>query len=167
METKMRDGRAIQLTKQIGEYLVASELARRGYLSSTFSGNVPEFDIIAANQKGKMILIQVKAINGGSWQFAIDRFVNIKIVGNKQQIENKIEQPIKNLICVLVIIGKDYGEDEFFILKWSKLQEILINNHDVFLKKHNGERPKSKESMHCGLNKEDILRYKDKWNYIK
>lgn len=118
----MATGRNMQLTKQVGEYLVASELARRGFLSSTFSGNIPEFDIVATNQKGISKLIQVKTVNGGSWQFSIDRFVSIKMEGSKQIIGGKITQPIKELICILVNLGSKYGEDEFFILKWSKLK---------------------------------------------
>ena len=42
----MPSGFANQLTKQRGEYLVAAELARRGLLVATFSGNVPDFDLL-------------------------------------------------------------------------------------------------------------------------
>ena len=38
----MAEGRKIQLTKQIGEYLVCAELGRRGFISTTFTGNVPK-----------------------------------------------------------------------------------------------------------------------------
>jgi len=62
----MATGRSIQLNKQIGEYLVASELARRGFLVATFSGNVPDFDIIAGDPEGNTILTQIKAILGGA-----------------------------------------------------------------------------------------------------
>ncbi len=162
----MASGRNIQLTKQIGEYLVACEFARRGYLSATFSGNVPEFDIVATNQDGKTKLIQVKTIHGGSWQFSIDRFIVIEMEGNKQKLKHKIEQPIKDLICIFVYLGEKYGEDEFYIMKWSELQDILIQHHMNYLEKHNGERPKNKESMHCGLQKKEIKIYQDKWEYI-
>lgn len=162
----MATGRSIQLIKQIGEYLVASELARRGFLSSTFSGNIPEFDIVAANGSGITKLIQVKTIHGGSWQFSIDRFVNIEMKGNKQIIGNKVIQPIKELICVLVNLGNNYGEDDFYILKWSILQDILIQHHKEYLDKHNGERPRVKESMHCGLQVSEIEKYKNQWENI-
>ena len=41
----MATGRQVQLTKQVGEYLVAAELSRRGLLTATFAGNVPAYDI--------------------------------------------------------------------------------------------------------------------------
>ena len=39
----MATGRQVQLTKQVGEYLVAAELSRRGLLTATFAGNVPDY----------------------------------------------------------------------------------------------------------------------------
>lgn len=48
----MATGRSNQLTKQIGEYLVACELARKGLITTTFSGNVPDFDLIVTDFKG-------------------------------------------------------------------------------------------------------------------
>jgi hypothetical protein len=160
----MATGRNVQLTKQVGEYLVASELARRGYVSSTFSGNVPDFDIVATNQSGTTRLIQVKTINGGSWQFSIDRFATIEMEGNNQIIGRKKAQPIEQLIFVLVKLGQKYGEDEFYILKWNDLQDILMQHHREYLAKHNGERPLSKKSMHCGLQSKEILKYQDNWS---
>lgn len=51
----MATGRNIQLNKRIGEYLVACELARRGLLVATFSGNVPDFDLVATSADGRSV----------------------------------------------------------------------------------------------------------------
>jgi hypothetical protein len=45
-------GRNNQLTRQVGEHLVVAELARLGYVATPFSGNVPTFDLLAANIDG-------------------------------------------------------------------------------------------------------------------
>ncbi len=45
----MATGRDNQLKKQAGEYLVAAEMCRRGFIATTFTGNVPHYDIIASN----------------------------------------------------------------------------------------------------------------------
>ena len=37
----MGKGRHNKLVGQTGEYLVAAELSRRGYIATTFTGNVP------------------------------------------------------------------------------------------------------------------------------
>ncbi len=46
----MATGGNIQLTKMIGEYLVYAELCRRGLLATTFTENVPEFEILATDK---------------------------------------------------------------------------------------------------------------------
>ncbi len=44
----MATGRSTKLVGQAGEYLVAAELSRRGLIATTFTGNVPHYDIIAS-----------------------------------------------------------------------------------------------------------------------
>ena len=41
-------GHNVQLTRQIGEHLVAAEPGLRGYVAAPFAGNVPMFDLMAA-----------------------------------------------------------------------------------------------------------------------
>ena len=80
----MATGRQVQLTKQVGEYLVAAELSRRELLTATFAGNVPDYDIVATGGKGQTALVQVKAIAGPSWQFDIRRFADVRCQAGAQ-----------------------------------------------------------------------------------
>lgn len=162
----MATGRSNQLMKQIGEYLVACELARRGLLVATFSGNVPDFDLIATDFKGSSCPIQVKTIKGGSWQFSIDKFADITFDGSKQLVGDKKPIPIRQLVCVFVIAAEKYGEDQFFVLEWSKVQDILIANHTRWLDAHGGVRPKKPDSLHCAIVERDLREYKDNWSMI-
>ena len=162
----MATGRGNMLTKQIGEYLVACELARRGLIVATFSGNIPDFDIIATDLKGLSCPIQVKTVKGGSWQFSIDRFAEIRFDGKKQLIGDRKPQNIPNLMCVFVIAGEEYGADQFFVLEWTRVQDIVIMNHARWLDLHGGIRPKKFDSLHCALNKSDLQQYKDNWSII-
>lgn len=43
----MATGRSTKLTGALGEYLVAAELSRRGFIAAPFACNVPHFDILA------------------------------------------------------------------------------------------------------------------------
>jgi hypothetical protein len=162
----MATGRSNQLIKQMGEYLVACELARQGLLVATFSGNVPDFDLIATDFKGSSCLIQVKTIKGGAWQFSIDKFVDITFDGSRQLIGNKKPLPIPQLVCVFVLAAEKYGDDQFFVLEWSKVQEILIANHTRWLDSHGGVRPRKYDSMHCAIIQSDLRDYKDNWSII-
>jgi len=162
----MATGRSNQLTKQIGEYLVACELARRGLLVATFSGNVPDFDLIATDFKGSSCPIQVKTIKGGSWQFSIDKFAEITFHGNKQLVGNSKPLSIPDLVCVFVVAAENYGEDQFFVLEWSKVQNIIITNHISWLDSHGGVRPRKPDSLHCAIVQSDLQPYKDNWSII-
>ena len=162
----MATGRSNQLIKQIGEYLVACELARRGLLVATFSGNVPGFDLIATDFKGSSCPIQVKTIKGGAWQFSIDKFADITFDGSKQLIGEEKPLPIRHLVCVFVLAAEKYGEDQFFVLEWSKVQEILIANYTRWLDSHGGVRPRKPDSLHCSIVQSDLRDYKDNWSII-
>jgi hypothetical protein len=155
-----------QLIKQVGEYLVACELALRGLLVTTFSGNVPDFDLIVTDPKGSSCPIQVKTVKGGSWQFSIDKFADISFDVSKQLIGDKKPLPIPQLVCVFVIASEKYGGDQFFVLEWSKVQDILIENHKCWLDAHGGIRPKKPDSMHCSIVEHDLREYKDNWSII-
>jgi hypothetical protein len=162
----MATGRSNQLIKQIGEYLVASEIARHGLLVATFSGNVPDFDLIATDSKGSSCPLQVKTASKGTWQFSVDKFADITFDGKKQIIGQPIPQMIPDLICVFVIAGDMYGEDQFFILEWASVQEIVIANHKRWLEAHGGVRPRKPESMHCTVTKADLGDFKNNWSLI-
>ena len=162
----MANGHSNQLTKQIGEYLVACELARQGLLIATFSGNVPDFDLIATDIKGSSRPIQVKTIKGGSWQFSIDKFGDVTFEGNKQIIGNRKPLSIPDLVCVFVVAAEKYGEDQFFVLEWSKVQDIIISNHIRWLDSHGGVRPRKPDSLHCAIVQSALQPYKDNWSII-
>lgn len=162
----MATGRSNQLIKQIGEYLVACELARQGLLVATFSGNVPDFDLIATDFKGSSCPIQVKTIKGGSWQFSIDKFADVSLDGDRQRLGRKKPLSIPELICVFVIAAEKYGGDQFFVLEWSQVQEIIIASYKRWLASHGGVRPKKPDSLHCAIVPSDLKQFKDNWPII-
>jgi hypothetical protein len=63
----MGRGRRNTLAGQIAEHLVCAELARRDLLATTFSGNVPQFDVLATDESCLTVPIQVKASRGSKW----------------------------------------------------------------------------------------------------
>lgn len=162
----MKFGRRNQLTKQVGEYLVACELARRGLLVATFSGNVPDLDLIVTDGRGHSLPVQVKTATTGSWHLNIDRFVNITFDGNRQIIGDNKPLTVPNLVYVFVIASPQYGGDEFYILYEAMLQDALIEAYRNYLAKHGGQRPKNPSSTHAGLKSGTFKEYKDRWDTI-
>ena len=55
----MATGRSTQLTRQIGEHLVAAELGRMNLIATPFAGNIPQFDLLASTQDGRAFPVQV------------------------------------------------------------------------------------------------------------
>src|SRR3990170_1995026 len=98
----MATGRSNYLTKQTGEYIVAAELSRRGFIATTFTGNVPSYDIVAVDDQGGHALVQVKAIAANSWQLTLSQFADVAFDGPKQVIRGQLPDPYPHLICVMV-----------------------------------------------------------------
>lgn len=161
----MPTGRGITTTGQIGEYLTVAELCRMGFIATTFTRNVPVFDVLAIDENDRTVPIQVKTIQGKTWQFDAGRYLKIEIKGGKQKVTGK--QPLKNsdLIYVMVrLIGR--GKDEFFLLRHKDLQQIIFNGYTTYLEKHGGRRPKSEGSLHTAVSVSDLERFRDNWELL-
>src|SRR5690606_28475587 len=109
----MTTGRSNKLVEQTGEYLVAAELSRRGLIATTFTGNVPHYDIIASDESGRHVSVQVKASRGASWQFGnMTLYCDITFDGTRQVLGKKKPCPVRGLVMVFVRISED-GNDRF------------------------------------------------------
>jgi hypothetical protein len=140
----MATGRSTQLTRQIGEHLVASELGRMDIIATPFAGNVPQFDLLASTRDGKAFPVQVEAINGPSWQFNASSFLNIEIKDDHQTVLGPRTDLDSSIVCVLVLL-KSPGQDVFYTLTISELQTLLKQKYK------GGRRPRNPQSTHCAL----------------
>ncbi len=155
-----------QLTRQIGEHLVVSKLGRLGILATPFAGNVPDFDVLASDLSGHSLPLQVKTINGGSWQFNAKMFLEIEQQGDCQVVkgEKKLRNP--DLVCVFVLLKPD-ERDEFYILPLRTLQQYCLNiYHDKDSKgdsfPREVRRRKNPNSTHCAVRPRDLQEYRVK-----
>src|SRR6202142_584355 len=136
----MATGRGNKLVGQTGEYLVAAELPRRGLIATTFTGNVPHYDIIASNEEGKHVSVQVKASRGPSWQFNdITKFCDISFERKRQIVGSLKRCPVLRLVVVFVKIDAA-GDDRYYILTWRPLRDLLVKGHKAYLEKRGGRR---------------------------
>lgn len=154
-----------QLAGQIGENLVVAELGRRGIVATSFTGNVPDIDILCYRD-GKSYSIQVKSWRSGSVSFDARQFLFIEFNNNTQNIKNS-RVLINNILYVFVKIGDKYAIDRFFIIKSDDLQKIIYNNYEYYLQKHNGVRPKNPKATHTAVGLADLLPYEDCWHVIE
>ena len=160
-------GRQNKIVGQTGEYLVASELSRRGLIATTFTGNVPHYDIIASDEVGRHVSVQVKTNTRGSWQFAdVSKYFDISFSG-KRQIVGKIKScPIKRLVYVFVRLNEN-DRDRFYVLAWKDLARVMRKHHAAYLDRCDGVRPKRWDSLHCALSGDELTEYEDKWDIVE
>jgi hypothetical protein len=163
----MATGQATKLTGAVGEFLVAAELCRRGLLATPFAGNVPHYDVIASGQRGGHVAVQVKAINGKTWQFDIQKFSDVQMAddGKHQILGAPQPEPFPGLICVLVVL-KETGQDRFFVLEWKELRKALVKNYKKYLSKHKGVRPRTPDSFHTAIAISDVEPFENEWRKI-
>jgi hypothetical protein len=155
-----------QLAGQIGEALVVAELGRRDIVATSFTGNVPDIDLLAYSA-GTTLHLQVKSWRSGSVHLNAARFLKITMEGTRQKVHGIDTELDPELIYVFVHIGERPGGDNFFILTQGTLQEIVYARHSAYLAKHKGVRPRSPESTHMGLLLRDLEEHHDRWDIIE
>jgi hypothetical protein len=161
----MKKGWDIKTTQQAGEYLVCAELCRRGFITSTYTGNVPDFDVVSVNDNKKTKLIQVKTINKGNWRLDADDFLKIVINEDETQAINGLKQLKDEKIPYVFVYLKESGKDEFYMIEPKELQMILHEKYVNKLKEH-ARRPKNPESTQAAVNREDLKKYQDRWDIL-
>lgn len=161
----MATGRSMQLTKQVGEYLVAAELCRRRLIATTFTGNVPDFDILAIDEQYRTVPIQVKTIRGVSWQFDAGKFLKIQKNNGRQEVTGKTNLPYADLLCIFVRLVRQ-GQDEFYIFRIRDLQDIIDGQYRGFLKSKEGVRPRNPGSTHTAVWPTQLAQFRDNWDLL-
>jgi len=165
----MSSGFANQLTKQRGEYLVAAELARRGLLVATFSGNVPDFDLVAVRPDGSTALVQVKAMTSSSWQFKIDDFLQVEDDEVKQiQVVHGLK-PLQQSAIFWVMLQL-FAEQPpiYWVIKQADVQQIVCDDYVGMLGRCTvpGRRPRQWRSHHTAIRPKQLSDHKDRWELI-
>ena len=135
-------------------------------MATPFSGNVPHYDIIASDERGGHLVIQVKAINKLNWQFDASKFVEITMAGDRQVLGSRVEEPYANLYCVFVALGDDNTKDRYFIFPWIELADTIVHHHTKYLAKHGGVRPRAPKSTHCSISISQLASFHDRWDLI-
>ena len=156
----MASGRDTQLARQIGEYLAAAELGRRGWVATTFTGSLPGFDILAVNPDGRVLEVQVKAIRSASWQLNAGQFLDIHLQDDVQIVGAAKRIKTARRICMFIEL-REYGTDIFYLLDLSELQAILKEDYK------GGARPKNPSSFHHALYAKRLAPFRDNWKALE
>ena len=151
--------------------MVCAELGRRNLIATPFSGNVPAFDILAADELCRTVPIQVKAARTDNWPSDARSWMNISFDPETKMQKNLGRIEIKNpdLIYVFVAIAsldEKNSKDRFFILTKLQLQEICIKRYSDWMDTIGWKRPRSPESYDCRFWIPDVEKYENNWDLI-
>jgi hypothetical protein len=160
-----------KLAGQIGEYLVCAELGKRGYIATSFTGNVPEFDLIVANEKLKTIPIQVKTSRSKNWPTRANLWLNLEIDDKEKKQIDKGDTIISNpnliYICVALAEVDTDDRDRFFILTKKDIQNICNINYREWMDTKNWQRPRNYKSMDNRYYIHNLITYENNWQLIE
>lgn len=166
----MSKGLRNKLAGQTGEFLVCAELGRRGLIATSFTGNVPEFDLIVANETLKTVPIQVKTSRGHSWPTKAGTWLDIEVDDNtRQQIDHgncSIAHPDLIYVCVSLAEAGTEKRDRFFIILKKDLQMICADNYRHWMGKHEWKRPRNYKSMDNRYDTQNLEPFEDNWELI-
>jgi len=152
----MATGRRIQLARQIGEYLVAAELGRRGWVATTFTGSLPGFDLLAINEDGRIIEVQVKTLRTGTWQLDAGQYIEVVLEKDVQRVAGPLVIKTAGRVFAFVRIA-DNAPDEYYLCTLHDLQQLLLRTYRA------GKRPKNPRTLHHSLPPKDLAQFKDNW----
>ena len=160
-----------KLAGQIGEYLVCAELGKRGYIATSFTGNVPEFDLIVANEELDTIPVQVKSSRGDSWRTRADLWIDIEIDDeSKQQVDHGdklILNPDLIYVCVALSEPDSKKLDQFFIFTKKDLQHVCAKNYREWMDGVDWKRPRNYKSLDNRYYLKDLSKYENNWDLIE
>lgn len=134
-----------------GEYFVAAELSRRGYIASLTLRNTRGVDILASNGNAtKSVGIQVKTSQGK---------------GKSWMLNKKVESDVAtNLVFVFVRLN-DLREPDYYVVPKNVVAKYTSDNHEKWL-----ATPGRKGQQHQDTNirqfKDESDQYLGRWEFL-
>lgn len=131
-----------------GEYFVAAELTRRGYIASITLRNSRGIDILATPESGGNALeIQVKTSQGATWWL----------------LGKACEEPVPGRFYVFVRLLDEHARPEYHIVPSAIVAEQARERHQAFLAKPRS-KPIKDTDMREFHDKENL--YLERWELL-
>lgn len=165
----MSSGRRNKLTGQIGEFLVCAELGVQGMIATPFAGNVPAFDVLAADEAGRTVPIQVKSSRSAQWPADASQWLKLRVRNGQQQKLGLQEISHPALIYVFVAIRDDRQEgihDRFFILTKKRLQALIDVGYTHYMEERAWCRPRNPRSFDYRITPDQLAEFENDWALV-
>lgn len=142
-----------QQVGRAGEHFVAAEILRRGGYASTFAGNMPAIDVLAADQdQDRTVWIQVKTKRGRSWQTSITRGMP--------------REPEAASVRFWALVDLSGDVPAYYIIPEWWMQNNIHDAHLEYLDRHGGQRARTKDSTHHAIPVSRVEQWRDQWDLL-
>jgi hypothetical protein len=141
------------MTGAVGEYHVAAELSRRGWLATVTIKNSPGIDVLAQRpESGLTVAIQTKTASPGSLF----------------RLSDKDEQPARgpNEWYVLVRLKEESERPDFFIVPRDFMAAFIYGGHQWWLKQP-GKRGPHRDSARRTISGAWIEGFLERWEFLE
>jgi hypothetical protein len=145
-----------QQVGRTGEHFVAGELHRRGAYAVTFSGNMPDIDILASDvARTRTVSIQVKTKTTGTWHTTTRR-------GRPREAD-----PDEAGFWIFVDIGRDpEARPDYFVVPAWWVENSIHVVHAAYLSRHGGQRARNPESTHHAIPVSRLEEWRERWDIL-
>lgn len=134
-----------------GEYFVAAELSRRGYITSMTLRNTPGIDILASNKDAtKSVGIQVKTTRGKNPSWMMSKKAERKIAGN----------PFYVLVCLTPNSAPSY-----YVVPRKVVAKYVSKSHKHWMKTP-GRKGQAHRDSSLRKFRDREYQFKDAWNLL-
>lgn len=149
---KRRDSRA---TGQAGEYFVAAEICRRGGTATTFTGNMPGYDIVAGDAAGnRQVQISVKTKN-------TERFWTTDGVRDAEA------RPDGEVARFWVFVDLSGGRPpEYYVVPDNDIRDSIRRMHGEYQDRYEAKHGRRRDNSIHGVRVKDIAEFQDRWDML-
>ncbi|NLE02370.1 MAG: hypothetical protein GX640_21100 [Fibrobacter sp.] len=137
-----------------GRKLVEIELLKRGATSVTTGGNRKKY-LSVKNRKNHEINLKVKAKRKGDWQTTIDEAIGFNTQRNSEVVIN---------YWVFVEIC---DKPNFWVVPDKWIRNNIYVEHQKYLEKNNGHRPKNDDSNHHSIEEHRLVEWNERWDILE
>lgn len=139
-------------TQWVGQFGVAHELTRRGYLVSFTTGNAPADDLLCKSPSGESFSVQVKSLSSKTYFL----------------YQPSLLEPKNDRFFVFVLIPQIVSDrPEYFVMNNRQFRNIA-KEQDQIIKDKEKKRGKPYKSFAPGINYNTIARhdFRDAWHNL-
>jgi len=152
-DKKMKKRKKTHQTQWAGQFGVAHELTRRGYLVAFTTGNAPAADLLCESPSGVAFSVQVKSLSSKTYFL----------------YQKSLLEPNASLFFVFVLVPPDPScRPEYFVLNNQQFQDI-VNKQENLLSEAEKKRGKPYAEFSPGINYGTLAQHKflDAWGNLQ